>query len=73
VFIGEGGTSGTFTYPSTDSQANGYQAARTFGGGGRGGHGYVTIADPNSGGIETDFQVMLNRISALETYNQSNP
>ena len=73
VFIGEGGTSGTFTYPSTNSVANGYQPARTFGGGGRGGHGYVTIADPNSGGIETDFQVMLNRISALETYNQSNP
>ena len=36
-------------------------------GGGNGGNGFVSIADPNSGGIEIDLVSLANRITALES------
>ena len=36
-------------------------------GGGNGGNGFVSIADPNSGGIEVDLVSLANRITALES------
>jgi hypothetical protein len=38
-------------------------------GGGNGGNGFISIADPNSGGIEVDLVSLANRITALETYH----
>jgi hypothetical protein len=35
-------------------------------GGGYGGHGYASIADPYTGGIEVDLLDLLSRIEALE-------
>jgi hypothetical protein len=38
-------------------------------GGGNGGNGYISIADPNSGGIEVDLVALVNRVTALEAYH----
>ncbi|MDB9972328.1 hypothetical protein OAD64_00145 [Oceanospirillaceae bacterium] len=54
IHVGTGGTGGAA-----------FPAAIIYGGG-NGGDGFVSYADPNSGGIEINLVEILNRLSALE-------
>jgi hypothetical protein len=63
VYLGAGGAGGYFYYAGSP---NGNQAAVTSVAGGNGGSGYVTYADPQSGGIEIDLTSILTRLNALE-------
>jgi hypothetical protein len=63
VYLGAGGAGGYFYYAGSP---NGNQAPVTSTAGGNGGSGYVTYADPQSGGIEIDLTSILTRLNALE-------
>tara|TARA_R110002096_G_scaffold664_1_gene3904 strand:- start:345 stop:2876 length:2532 start_codon:yes stop_codon:yes gene_type:complete len=54
IHVGTGGTGGA-AFPAAIIYA-----------GGNGGNGFVSYADPNSGGIEIDLTAILNRLTALE-------
>ena len=54
IHVGTGGTGGA-AFPAAIIYA-----------GGNGGDGFVSYADPNSGGIEIDLAAILNRLTALE-------
>ena len=54
MYVGTGGTGGA-AFPAAIIYA-----------GGNGGDGFVSYADPNSGGIEIDLTEILNRLSALD-------
>ena len=63
MFVGTGGTGGASqsqTYNNNSGNWNGFNLYA----GGNGGNGFVSIADPNSGGIEVDLLSILNRLSA---------
>jgi hypothetical protein len=66
VFVGQGGAGAYFFYPGSP---NGNQPAFGTIRGGNGGDGYVTVADPNSGGIEVDLVSVINRITTLEGHH----
>jgi len=61
MFVGTGGAGGAYYHPASP---NGNNPARYTYTGGRGGHGFVTIADPNSGGVEVDLLSIVNRLNA---------
>jgi len=63
VSVGTGGVGARFSY---NGSPNGNQPPFYTIKGGDGGDGYVTIADPNSGGIEVDLVSLINRITVLE-------
>jgi len=63
VYLGSGGAGGHFYYPGSP---NGNQGVVSSTDGGDGGDGYVTYADPESGGIEIDLTSILTRLNALE-------
>ena len=65
MFVGTGGTGGagqSQTYNDNTGNYNGFSLQP----GGAGGNGFVSIADPNSGGIEVDLLSILTRLTALE-------
>jgi len=65
MFVGTGGTGGagqSMTYNDNTGNYNGFSLQP----GGAGGNGFVSIADPNSGGIEVDLLSILTRLTALE-------
>jgi len=70
-FVGTGGAGAaggiipyTFLRGQEQDEVTGYASSV---GGGNGGNGFVSIADPNSGGIEIDLVSLANRITALES------
>ena len=63
VYLGAGGAGGHFYYGGSP---NGNQGVVSSTDGGDGGDGYVTYADPESGGIEIDLTSILTRLNALE-------
>ena len=70
-FVGTGGAGAaggiipyTFLQGNQENEVTGYASSV---GGGNGGNGFVSIADPNSGGIEIDLVSLANRITALES------
>ena len=72
-FVGTGGSGGSggqigFTYLQGPEQNQIFRYAYSVRGG-NGGDGFVSIADPNSGGIEVDLVALLNRVTALEGYH----
>jgi len=72
VYIGAGGDGGVPGGGATITYSNGVPIYGTYSGGYKiccgapGGSGYVSIADPNSGGVEIDLVDMRDRIIALE-------
>jgi len=73
AFVGTGGAGAaggiipyTFLQGGQQNPVTGYASSV---GGGDGGNGFISIADPNSGGIEVDLVSLANRITALETYH----
>jgi hypothetical protein len=63
LFVGTGGTGGagqTMTYNNNTGNWNGFYLIA----GGNGGNGFVSVADPNSGGIEVDLLSIVNRLTA---------
>jgi hypothetical protein len=62
LFVGTGGTGGQgfsqFIGPNDQLQGTNITA------GGNGGNGYVSVADPNTGGIEVDLLSIVNRLTA---------
>jgi len=71
AFVGTGGSGGaggniTYTYLQGPEQ-NVITGASYSVRGGNGGNGYISIADPNSGGIEVDLVALVNRVTQLET------
>ena len=72
-FVGTGGSGGSggqigFYYYQGPEQNQYFRYAFSVRGG-NGGDGFVSIADPNSGGIEVDLVALLNRVTALEGYH----
>ena len=72
-FVGTGGSGGSggqigFTYLQGPEQNQIFRYAFSVRGG-NGGDGFVSIADPNSGGIEVDLVALLNRVTALEGFH----
>jgi len=71
VFVGSGGSGGAAGslawshLQGPDNNVINHTMTRVAGG--DGGDGYVSIADPNSGGIEVDLVALTNRITALES------
>jgi hypothetical protein len=63
MFVGTGGAGGTghtMHYNNNSGNWTGFSVAA----GARGGDGFVSIADPNSGGIEVDLLSIVNRLNA---------
>lgn len=63
MFVGTGGTGGaghTMHYNNNSGNWTGFSVAA----GASGGDGFVSIADPNSGGIEVDLLSIVNRLNA---------
>jgi len=62
LFVGTGGTGGQGF--SQFIGGNGNVQGANVGAGGNGGNGFVSVADPNSGGIEVDLLSIVNRLTA---------
>ena len=62
LFVGTGGTGGQGFSQFIGS--NGNVQGANVGAGGNGGNGFVSVADPNSGGIEVDLLSIVNRLTA---------
>ncbi len=62
LFVGTGGTGGQGFSQFIGGNDN-VQGANVAGGG-NGGNGFVSVADPNSGGIEVDLLSIVNRLTA---------
>ena len=60
--VGAGGTGGYWNYTHPNPQSDNYQVITVWGY--AGGDGFVSIADPNSGGIEVDLLSILTRLNA---------
>jgi len=72
-FVGTGGSGGSggqigFYYYQGPEQNQYFRYAFSVRGG-NGGDGFVSIADPNSGGIEVDLVALVNRVTALEGFH----
>jgi len=72
-FVGTGGSGGSggqigFYYYQGPEQNQYFRYAYSVRGG-DGGDGFVSIADPNSGGIEVDLVALVNRVTALEGFH----
>ena len=61
IFVGTGGAGGAYYRPATP---NGNWPAISTYSGGDGGHGFVSVADPNTGGVEVDLLSIVNRLNA---------
>ena len=65
IFVGYGGAGGagqSQTYNDNSGNWSGFDLVA----GGNGGNGFVSVADPNAGGIEVDLLNILSRLTALE-------
>ena len=62
LFVGTGGTGGQGY--SQFIGGNGNVQGANVAAGGNGGNGFVSVADPNSGGIEVDLLSIVNRLTA---------
>ena len=62
LFVGTGGTGGQGF--SQFIGGNGNVQGANVAAGGNGGNGFVSVADPNSGGIEVDLLSIVNRLTA---------
>jgi hypothetical protein len=62
LFVGTGGTGGQGFSQFIGN--NGNQQGTNITAGGNGGNGFVSVADPNSGGIEVDLLSIVNRLTA---------
>jgi hypothetical protein len=65
IHVGVGGIGGegqSMTYNEFQGDWKGFSLVA----GGNGGNGFVSYADPNSGGVEIDLQAILARLTALE-------
>ena len=63
VFVGTGGAGGagqSMNYNNNTGNWTGFSLVA----GGNGGNGFVSVADPNSGGIEVDLLSIVNRLTA---------
>lgn len=63
MFVGTGGTGGASQSQTYNNNSGNWTGFNLYAGG-NGGNGFVSIADPNSGGIEVDLLSILNRLSA---------
>ena len=63
LFVGTGGAGGagqSMHYNNNSGNWTGFSLVA----GGNGGNGFVSVADPNSGGIEVDLLSIVNRLTA---------